>query len=343
MKIIRRPALVALLDRLAAEKTLIAPVEVEDVILYRPVSAAREIAPHFSRPLLSIKEIFFPPTEPLLTIARQRRQVALQEILPEGEKVIFGVRPCDARGVRALDALFLGDTVPTDAYYGRRRRQTTLIGLACTGMDDTCFCTSMGGAPDDAADVDLMLTEVEGGYAVEAVTAKGNRLLQQGAVEEVPGSPPSPRLNEPLPVPDRQAWRQQFEEAYWTALGERCLSCRLCAYVCPTCRCFDVRDEPLPGQQEAGTRYHERIRCWDSCTGANYRRVAGGHNPRAEKGERLRNRFLCKFDYYSQQYGAAACTGCGRCIDVCPVNVDITEVMATVARLAAGAPEEVRV
>jgi len=52
--------------------------------------------------------------------------------------------------------------------------------------------------------------------------------------------------------------------------------------------------------------------------------------PRAEKGERLRNRFMCKFYYYPEQYEsaqAAACTGCGRCVDACPVNVDITEVM----------------
>jgi ferredoxin len=81
----------------------------------------------------------------------------------------------------------------------------------------------------------------------------------------------------------------------------------------------------------------ERIRCWDSCAGENYRRVAGGHRPRAEKGERLRNRFYCKFLYFPGQIGrsdASACTGCGRCIEVCPVGVDITEVLQDLERLA---------
>jgi ferredoxin len=90
-----------------------------------------------------------------------------------------------------------------------------------------------------------------------------------------------------------------------------------------------VRDEALSAPGE-----FERIRCWDSCAGENYRRIAGGHKPRAEKGERLRNRFLCKFHYYPEQYGmgeAFACTGCGRCIEACPVNVDITEVMGQMA------------
>jgi Fe-S oxidoreductase len=81
----------------------------------------------------------------------------------------------------------------------------------------------------------------------------------------------------------------------------------------------------------------ERIRCWDSCAGENYRRVAGGHRPRADKGERLRNRFYCKFFYFPGQIGrsdAYACTGCGRCIEVCPVGVDITEVLQDLERLA---------
>jgi L-lactate utilization protein LutB len=72
------------------------------------------------------------------------------------------------------------------------------------------------------------------------------------------------------------------------------------------------------------------LRCWDSCAREPYRRIAGGHNPREEKGERMRNRFLCKFHYYPQQYNTqmpVACTGCGRCVEACPVNSDIAEVL----------------
>ncbi len=117
-----------------------------------------------------------------------------------------------------------------------------------------------------------------------------------------------------------------------TNSAERCLSCRVCAYVCPTCRCFDLRDEALPSDN--GHERYERIRSWDSCAGDTYRRIAGGHNPRAARGERMRNRFFCKFYYYPQQYGLAACTGCGRCIDACPVNIDITEVLQHVAEVS---------
>jgi ferredoxin len=90
-----------------------------------------------------------------------------------------------------------------------------------------------------------------------------------------------------------------------------------------------VRDEALPSSN--GARAYERIRCWDSCMRDTYRQIAGGHNPRQAKADRLRNRVFCKFHYYPQQYGVTACTGCGRCIDACPVNIDMTEILTHLA------------
>jgi ferredoxin len=181
----------------------------------------------------------------------------------------------------------------------------------------------MGGALDDPQGMDVMLTLQDEEYAVQALTPKGKALLQSwgiaAAVEPVPA-----RVSE-AKIPTLDAWPPQFNDAFWQQFSERCLSCRACSYVCPTCRCFDVRDEVVLSDE--GSQVYERIRCWDACTGEPYRRVAGGHNPRPEKGMRLRNRFYCKFYYYPQQYGPLACTGCGRCIESCPVNVDITEVL----------------
>jgi ferredoxin len=69
--------------------------------------------------------------------------------------------------------------------------------------------------------------------------------------------------------------------------------------------------------------------------------VAGGHNPRALKGQRLRNRFFCKFYYVPEDYGVPGCVGCGRCIEVCPVNIDIVEMLYDVAGRQEVAPMEV--
>jgi predicted aldo/keto reductase-like oxidoreductase len=52
-----------------------------------------------------------------------------------------------------------------------------------------------------------------------------------------------------------------------------------------------------------------------------------GHNPRDRKLQRVRQRFMHKLKYYPDKYGKGAqCSGCGRCVRYCPVNIDIREV-----------------
>jgi ferredoxin len=248
------------------------------------------------------------------------------------EQVIFGVRPCDALGLRTLDALLL-ERPPPDAYYAERRDKTTLIGLACPHLWEDCFCTSMGSAPDDASAVDLMLYEREGTFLVETVTAKGEVLIEGLEADStdsgVPASDPS---GEKVPVLPPEEWGNLFDHNYWSRLADRCLSCHACTYVCPTCRCFDVRDDTITA--DAGHTQIERLRAWDSCLAAAYRRIAGGHNPRPTKAQRLRNRYYCKFCYSPLDFGTVACVGCGRCIAVCPVGIDIAEILSDVAGLA---------
>jgi sulfhydrogenase subunit beta (sulfur reductase) len=198
-------------------------------------------------------------------------------------------------------------------------------------MGETCFCSSVGVQPNDGCDMDIMLYAVEDGYIIEAITEKGRFLIPDGMWKETELPFPRPVLSAGFHVPKKGLWPGHFKDAYWAKVSERCLSCRACAYVCPTCRCFAARDEMIqPGE-------FERIRCWDACAGENYRQVAGGHKARPEKEARLRNRIFCKFLYYPEQYNlgeASACTGCGRCIDVCPAGVDITEVLTDLENAA---------
>jgi ferredoxin len=321
------------LDKTIDQTGLVAPRTVDGLLLYSPVRNRQEIVWEYIRPVLSAKEYLFPPTERLLTIEKQGRTIRLQESLPEGYLVLFGVRPCDARGIAALDALFI-DSEPVDANYATRRHKSIIVTLACDQMGETCFCDRTGSGPDDPTGSDILLKRTENGFHVQVLTTTGLSLAQKGwglaEAEITPIDFDAPASE----LPALEAWPPQFNDAYWADMSERCLSCRVCAYLCPTCRCFDVRDEALPSDN--GRQQFERIRCWDSCAGTAYRKIAGGHNPRAEKGQRLRNRFFCKFYYFPEQYGSTACTGCGRCIDSCPVNIDITEVMSHVLSGASG-------
>jgi sulfhydrogenase subunit beta (sulfur reductase) len=58
-------------------------------------------------------------------------------------------------------------------------------------------------------------------------------------------------------------------------------------------------------------------------------------NPREEKWKRVRQKVHHKYDFYPRLFEVIACTGCGRCIRLCPVNWDITQ---TLSGLPAAAP-----
>jgi formate hydrogenlyase subunit 6/NADH:ubiquinone oxidoreductase subunit I len=98
----------------------------------------------------------------------------------------------------------------------------------------------------------------------------------------------------------------------------RCLGCGACAYVCPTCACFDIQDE---GTGNKGTR----VRCWDSCAFSLFTLHTSGHNPREEQTERWRQRILHKFLYMPERQQVYGCVGCGRCSRGCPVDMNILE------------------
>ena len=103
-------------------------------------------------------------------------------------------------------------------------------------------------------------------------------------------------------------------------LTSKCIGCGICAYVCPSCHCFDIVDE---GYLIKGTRHKN----WDSCCFANFTLHASGHNPRPNQPSRYRQRLLHKLNYYPfKNNGQIMCTGCGRCVVSCPVNIDIYHV-----------------
>ena len=109
-----------------------------------------------------------------------------------------------------------------------------------------------------------------------------------------------------------------FDNPIWEEVTRPCIGCATCTYVCPTCYCFDINSE---NRGNEGVSF----RCWDSCMFTDYTLMAGGHNPRPTKKERLRNRYMHKLSYFVDRHGTSLCVGCGRCILKCPAHLDIAE------------------
>ena len=107
------------------------------------------------------------------------------EVAPDGTKtVLLGIRPCDAASLTLMDTVFNWDF--EDVFYNTRRQGCTVVPLACTRADESCFCTSVGLSPDSARNADAMLMFAEGGkkLVLSPVTDKGRELAASaGPVE----------------------------------------------------------------------------------------------------------------------------------------------------------------
>ncbi len=113
------------------------------------------------------------------------------------------------------------------------------------------------------------------------------------------------------------------EAPFWDDVAFSCINCGTCTFVCPTCWCFDIQDETK-------LKESKRFRNWDTCMSGLFTHHASGHNPREQKVQRVRQRFMHKLKYFLDKYDSGVmCVGCGRCVKSCPVNIDIREVCNT--------------
>jgi len=322
-------SLTAWISQLTMEHTVIAPVKgTNDLVFFQPITGSETIFIKSQNAALSPKDWFFPRSETIMSFVTKDGKTRIIPAVMEKDAVIFGIRPCDARAISLLDKPFLAE--PVDALYQERRNRTALVGVACVTVCQECFCTSMGSGPADPKALDIMLTPADGGFAVQVVTDKGKRLLEKAITQNKELALPGPPEVKPVPSAGvTEAMHRAFNSVYWDRVADRCIHCNICSFVCPCCYCFDIRDYKDKDKVQ-------RVRSWESCESALFTRAAGGHNPRPSKGARMRQRFAHKLLYFPDIFGDLKCTGCGRCVKNCPVNIDIREIISDVQKLAKG-------
>ncbi len=319
--------------------TVLAPVEKpsasKSAIVFAPWEKGMPVL--LAKATVSPKNAVLPECEALFTFRQTREEnngeMDFSENINGKPTVVFGCRPCDARGFAAFDKPFLSGIYP-DPYYKAKRDGLTVISLTCNTGCETCFCHWVGGGPTSPIGSDVLMTEIEEGFVLQVMTPRGENLLNASSLDDGTdrfGKVEAVRKaawTSLVPAPNIMDAPAKLAEAFndiefWHEMTDRCLSCGACTYFCPTCYCFNITDEGEAQSKKGG----RRLRSWDNCMSSLYTREASGHNPRTRKAQRMRNRVSHKFWTFPENWGTFLCSGCGRCITNCPVCLDIREIV----------------
>ncbi len=334
---------------LMQERRVMAPLRTEDgFCVFDWLTAPEQADWTCGIPRVSAKEAFLPRTEVLFTYRREKDEETVLPPPPPAPQVVLGLHPCDVQAVKVLDAVFSAEPSPDQPYLARRAA-TTLIGRGF--MDDVSaspglrqsspfvFYRELGIDPMDNRDCDAFLVPLaDGRMALEVLTDKGVAL--KSAYGRFPKArdadlaviadlrrQSAAQVTSPLDMASIQRGLEKiFDSELWNRLHEPCVGCGACAFLCPTCHCFDI-------QEEARGKDGARIRVWDTCQFGVFTRHASGHNPRASQKERFRQRIMHKFNYGTEKFHIPFCVGCGRCIAVCPAHNDVRQVLKDIHEL----------
>ena len=324
------------LEELSGAYRVYVPAKEGDFHSFKPLGEVKKVDFSFQNSRLSPKWIVYPQSQRMFEYTLDEGE-ADAHILKEAEEdespqAVVGIRPCDAHGFEIVKLNF--DTPEyRDPWWVKGRERTTLVGLGCTAPCGSCFCTSVGGGPYSEKGLDVLLYDMGERFLARTLTGKGEAFLEKlpggeeadagvekeaealvrSAEEKITGKVPTDKLKD-------KELTALFDAPFWEDVSFSCINCGTCTFLCPTCWCFDIQDEV---QGKAG----DRIRNWDSCMFPLFTLHGSGHNPRDQKLQRVRQRFMHKLKYYVDKYrNGVQCSGCGRCVRYCPVNIDIREV-----------------
>ena len=223
---------------------LFIPIKRAGEVNYAVWGEGKEVSLETLKTVKSPKNAFFPQTENMMKFKSEGKNLeivdvreALSEKIEERPFVMFGVKACDYNAIEVLDKVFLAE--PVDTYYQMRRTAFTIVTLACSKPEESCFCNAFGiDATAPMGDVTTWMDETYLYWQAntekgEALTALVNELLENGGEEEVAAQQESTKtVMAQLPYAHLDLSRFQpenlidlFNDPAWEEMSEACLGC----------------------------------------------------------------------------------------------------------------------
>ena len=297
-----------------------------DRFIFAPLIKAADLRLDYDVTILPPKGFFQPQKETILTFSKGE---GYESVIDSEPFVLLGVHPYDMVAIAQTDELFSQDNY--DVHYMARRENATIVVVDVQNYSEDVFAGYMGTSHVENG-YDVLLTRIGDDYIVDSKTEKGDALMS--GIADAPDASErwleqrklvwqnnAQQMRKHQLKAEPSKWPELLEDAeehnVWQERAEMCFSCGSCNLVCPTCYCFNVRDD-LNWDLSSG----RRVRLWDGCMLTDFATVAGRLNFRKDPADRYRHRYYRKGKYVPVKLGGQiACVGCGRCITACVANI----------------------
>ncbi|MCL5410807.1 MAG: 4Fe-4S dicluster domain-containing protein [Patescibacteria group bacterium] len=263
------------------------------------------------KPIIPFRKILFPK----LLEPQQGQDSSLKIAL-------IGLNNCDVWSLHYLLEEF-GETFTLP-----KREDILIIGSECF-PNENCFCDLMG--TNKIAPFDLHLQEHGDGYAIFAGSPVGKKILEKNGIKqtskklEINKIKPDGALIQQKKLSETIDDKEKFRD-FWEKISQNCFGCGACSMVCPLCFCTrqDFKNE-LTGESKQCLN-------WDSCFAKRFSEIQNHYDFRPKNTDRLYNWYHHKFVRSYSESKRFLCTGCGRCIEACPANLNMKNIIQSIIK-----------
>ncbi|MFH2201919.1 MAG: 4Fe-4S dicluster domain-containing protein [Elusimicrobiota bacterium] len=283
----------------------------------------------------SIKNFFLPFKEELSRYEFTDKDWEQKIEYRVNPRVIIGLRPHDINGLAVLDKVFMFGTYPSP-YYIARRKNTFIIGMDHLPPPD-CFSDSMN-QHFVRRGFNLFCSDIGDKYYLAIDSSKAYKFLKNVKTAE-PGKRDNRKYIERRKLIKKSFTGRvevsglpsyldiEFQSPIWKKWGDKCLNCGTCAMVCPTCYCHGIEEKLC-----TSLRCASKERMLYSCNIIDFAEVAGGHNFRPAREDRLKYRFYHQYRGFAENGDQQICVGCNRCGRACLAGINPKDVINDLRR-----------
>jgi formate hydrogenlyase subunit 6/NADH:ubiquinone oxidoreductase subunit I len=335
-KVIAKNEFAKFINYLIRDNPTFGPKKVETAAGGRPIYQFREVGSFEEMDLdytisySSIKNFFLPYREELSNYTFTDTDWDQNIGIRVNPRVIVGVRPCDINALNILDKMFLKGSFPSP-YYAARRKNTFLIGMDHQPLPD-CFCESLN-QDSVLKGFNLFCTDLGDRYYLTINASNAFNFLKEIEITDPTKEEDAAFIDKRKKISQMYTTKIdftglpsqldiEFKSPVWKKWGDMCLNCGACAMVCPTCYCY-VTEEAIDTNLKKSRK--ERIQY--SCNIVDSAEVAGGHNFRPLREDRLKYRYWHHYRGFAENTEEPICVGCNRCGRACLAGINPKDVI----------------